>query len=1180
MTRQWIGLAVAAGLLDAALCAAPAEQPAVPEPRALVSVYEGRLEVEAGQKWSTRVAVPSLPDHERPVLRLRAYALAGGGCNRVMQVFVNDAPLTESLLRRRLLNKLPWFDPPGTKYHFAWYDAALHKWMTLFGPGEPITWGGTGRDTEFLFDLTGLVTPGEAAKLGFRHAMPSLPRAIKKDRAPLVLCDVAIGALSAADVERLRGCVQASDSMTPGPVRPQLPAGATPGPRPYELVWSGRQESPRAQVAFDDLRGWTLSVRGDVEASLEASVEHRLWRRQLAKLGYSDGSKPSAFLLRPPKPVPIDGPIDAADLWLYGDIDRRQDRHPRVVAYLEDRAGRDFAIDLGRVRNSYWVRLHGVAGQQTTATAKLPLRFVGLSVETHPVKGQRGLYLASLAFYQRDRKPFAKHTRPERPLFPTSDDGMLPPAPAGARIEVESSQAGAVFTCKADGKTLRFRVEPDKGMLNGVAAQWDDGPWFQPMAAGELMVDLPADAPEQARVLSRRVADGRFVVRWQQGVQWQATYALRGRALVVDVACAGGAGEGLRLGEVTGLAGARSIEVPYLTYGTGYGPRVACGGGLFASVLVDWYHTACSRVDSVVPKPGRGGVPLMAGTFYQPLTNGRRNDLRDRVLVTVSPEFAGVLPTIPHPAAPTMERLSKYMFVMSGYMRPNLWRTLKAHGIDHVIACDFARFYVDQFPEGFAGRWRPHPSLTMKQIQDYRRGIKDLGYLFGAYSDLRDWFPLNGFWDDNGVSLTSEGDLTEGWYGNFRTKPNYLPVLARLVGEKAHEHYPPDSVYMDTHTCVGMAACDYEAGVPGAGIARDQVFYNAECILETRKWYGTVMSEGRARWMYAGIADMDYASLFSSEPPHEVPPLVDFDLLRIHPLNLGTMMGHSPSIFFRRDAARLGKLYRDQRGPAPTEFYQYVSASLAYGHMLMLGYSYLPPLARTIQLYALMQGLQGEYLTDIVTGIRYHNGREFVSTSRALFDDTQKLGRVWVQYSRGLSLHVNYNAEAAWTVSTHGGRGSYELPPFGWLAHKPGHILAFSAVVDGQRVDYVECPEYIYLRADSGPATVRGLRVHGAVWLKRQGKGWRLIPCGDLGLWERFAPEGLPAHMQDLRLGPPPSDRGCKLVVLDTQALLGKPAAAVTVKPDTGGKPAAAQVEAPARLRLILQPDVPAYLVQ
>jgi hypothetical protein len=221
--------------------------------------------------------------------------------------------------------------------------------------------------------------------------------------------------------------------------------------------------------------------------------------------------------------------------------------------------------------------------------------------------------------------------------------------------------------------------------------------------------------------------------------------------------------------------------------------------------------------------------------------------------------------------------------------------------------------------------------------------------------------------------------------------------------------------------------------------------------------------------------------------------------------------------------------------------------------MLILGYGYIPPLSRFIQYHATMQGVQREYLTDNATEISYHNGREFLPTSRALVADSQKSGRVRVRYSRGLTVHVNYNPSEPWKVAAEG--RTYELPPYGWLIVKPGEILSYSALVNARRVDYVRCPDYIYLNSGDGRVTEGPLEVQGAVWLKREAErgalraspAWRLIPCGDLGKWESAPTPGLPAFMRDTRLSGTPPDRGCRYMALDTNVLLGKESARTKV---------------------------------
>ncbi|MBM4085841.1 MAG: hypothetical protein FJ272_13720, partial [Planctomycetes bacterium] len=735
---------------------------------------------------------PKFGDDERPVLALRARVQTpsrGGGCNFVLQVLLDGAPLCESLLKPRLLNKPPYFDPPNTTYHFSWFSPVHQGWMTIFSKDFEGNWGGTGRDYEFVFDLSGLVGSGEAATLSFRYLNPTIPAALKLARAPLVVDRLTLGVMKAADVDRLRAEMHKGLEFREPTIKTNLPADAKPGDRAYEVVWTGRKESPPAHVVFGNLDGWTLGAMGDAEVSLAASVDHLLWRRQTAKLSYGAGTRDTVVVLRPPSPILIPGTFDAANLWVYGAIDRTKDRHPRFFALLDDATGREVQLDLGQLHSCYWNLLHGVLDAKLAGRAKFPMKFKALVVEIGKVPAERRIYLESLAFYPQNRKPFAKLDTSKRSIFPTSDDGMLPTPPKGVKVSAKATEGGAELISEAPDGVLRFRVRPADGCLHGVTAQWNDGPWFRPMDGGGVSLDLGegsrVPAPSVAKLVSSTLKQDRltavfgvppsggaaprseFRLQAAQAVEWTATYSVQGRTLVVDVRCPGGAATGIEFGQLAGLPNPRGIEVPYLMMGTKPGPWIACAGGLFVSVLPDWYHSDFSRADATITLPTADRIGLLKSAVYAPLTNGRRNDLRERVLITVSPEFADTLPNARNPVSPNRDRLAPYMFFMGSASSQKFYATLKRYGIDHVIACDFASVLVDDYAEGFAMRWRPHPLLTAKQVQEFRHGIKSLGYLFGFYIDARDYFPLNEWWDENKVALTSDGDLRDGWYGNF-----------------------------------------------------------------------------------------------------------------------------------------------------------------------------------------------------------------------------------------------------------------------------------------------------------------------------------------------------------------------------------------------------------------------------
>jgi hypothetical protein len=85
----------------------------------------------------------------------------------------------------------------------------------------------------------------------------------------------------------------------------------------------------------------------------------------------------------------------------------------------------------------------------------------------------------------------------------------------------------------------------------------------------------------------------------------------------------------------------------------------------------------------------------------------------------------------------------------------------------------------------------------------------------------------------------------------------------------------------------------------------------------------------------------------------------------------------------------------------------------------------------------------------------------------------------------------------------------------------------------------------VYVHSAGGPCAEEGVEVDGAAWLKREGKVLHIIPCGDLGPWERAVALAYPRGPVDLLAGKPPADRGCRRIVLDATRLLGKPAAEV-----------------------------------
>jgi hypothetical protein len=1116
---RWLLILLLTGSLTLALAQQPELPPVAPE----VALVTEPLSIAEGQRWEQSVRVPDLPPDSLPVLVVRSRIPAGGGCNFLMRLLINGRPLRENVFEPRLLNKLPFFDPPGTSYHFSWArgaqpDTTANSWMTIFAPAGDQNWAGTGRDLDYVFLLPDLQA-GQSFKLGVEHTLLGLGKLMKIDHAPLVVEKLALGGLPATAVAAARAHIKQHLGVAPVPVQATLPADAGPGTRAYEVVWSGRPEPP-AQVTFDDLSHWSVQKIGPGEVSLSAATEQRIWRPGVGELKIGKTDKPLIIRLTPQRPIQVTSPADAANLFVYGH------RHflvpdfaPILVsAELRDAAGREIEVDLGSINMGYWLLLHGLLATDP-AVVRYPLEVTGLQFSLKEAKGDYRLFLESLHFYQRNRKPNI-YPRAKPATFPLNNNGLLPTPPPGVQTRAQAFSRGARFTAQARQGTLLVTVDPSRGCLEGVSARWNNGPTFNPCAGGGVQTEAGL---LQGELLQQRLDKGALTARWRndQGLIWEATYRLQGLSLTVDLRCLGGQAIGTLFGEVTGLPQPRGIEVPYLLFNRPGGGQVGYGGGVFLSVMPDIYLSDYTMVDGAFGPVEEDRLRLLTKTIYTPLTNGRRNDLRDRLVITVSPEFADILPNHQNPPSPNRQKLAPYMFVMDRAYNLTRWDIYKRYGLDHVIANDFAGVFIKDYSEGFGGRWRPHPDYTIPQVQGWRKHIHQLGFMFGMYIDTTDYYPLNEFWDENNVSLTPTGDLCDAWWGSYAPKTSFLRPFTEMVGRRVKQHYPADCVYLDVSTNRGNRAMDFEAGVPGAGMAREMIIGIGDSLVEARKWYGTTVGEGIFRWMYAGLSDMDYAQVHMQQ---KMPLPLDFDLLKLHPYQIGTMMGYGPSSFLTPEEI---KTLGSGEEPGPLAFYKYVGTSLAYGHMMLLGYGFFPPMQDTIQYYALMQGLQTEYLADDAVSIEYHNGEHFLPTSAALAEGAHLEGRVRVRYSRGLTVTVNLSPEKEWTVNQDG--TEYRLPPYGWVISKSPSVLAYSALVGGSRVDYVDCPDYVYLNPGSRRLQVGPLEVHGAAWLKRSAKEWQVIPCGRLGYWQK-----------DLTIGQIPADRGCPVLIVDTAKLGGE----------------------------------------
>ena len=274
----------------------------------------------------------------------------------------------------------------------------------------------------------------------------------------------------------------------------------------------------------------------------------------------------------------------------------------------------------------------------------------------------------------------------------------------------------------------------------------------------------------------------------------------------------------------------------------------------------------------------------------------------------------------------------------------------------------------------------------------------------------------------------------------------------------------------------------------GAGTAA-AVFYGwGEVLLsQKRAWNGPVFSEGGSQCMYAGLSDGNYA--FDPTYDFEKEPwLLDFELKRIHPLEIEVGMG-----LLRHFAPSSDDLLRRYHRPsartaeeAEPLLDRYICAELAFGHAGYLVIDWLWTPAKTFgpayggpctlrlednpqgwriaaRSYFMTQAIAARYSEANVSEIRYCAGDgRWLTASDAIRAGELGRNQMSVLYDDGTRVVVN--ASPCERLRCELGGERLDLPPFGYRAWTSDRsVVVESSDRGGRRYDYCRSPDYVYL---------------------------------------------------------------------------------------------------------------------
>ncbi|MBT3379590.1 MAG: LamG domain-containing protein [Lentisphaerae bacterium] len=884
-----------------------------------------------------------------------------------------------------------------------------------------------------------------------------------------------------------------------------------PGPRSRHLEGKSQKHAPL--VDFEDLSGWSVVSSGGVTVGkLERSREQRCWGEHVAKVVFQGSTfqGPTCEVrILPPAPIRIDRPFGAVDLWVYAHYwGRTQGTAMSVHLRLPD--GTEERHDLAaNPRWFYWTGWY-IAHRTLPHAFPAGTQFTGFTIHGFRPAPEQTLYLDSLTFYSENRSPVPSYVPDWDDLpTPTTPDTVLPPLTSGqtARNRVIKDGDATRLLCETDDDVIEWRYLPNTGTLSDIEARVNGGEAFRPAVAGGLVLEIDDQEREpddpgierQLVKLRRRRKHVEAEWLWRVGpasIPVRYTLTPKRKSLVIEIEADTDLGSKVCFGRYQGGPTCQLVRVPYLDmrgfrYKGSTDPAVLWTDTFFLSAIQDWYNSHGSELFGAAEQQASDQATYNGGVVYFPTSDGQRNPVRERFVITASTTFSDVLPNIPNPPSPYLESLRNafwitrpwymsrktYDAIQTGGQPPYyeqetaFWQTLHEYGVRDLFIrrhCAIWRQYMPMNgdPYTFVATTDPRGggdgacAAHIHQLRD------ELGYRVGFYTNYTIISPLSyDIWHEDLVCRDSNWEWQTGSLSTAMAKPSRVLPLQRQFAGDLKNRFGVSCSYQDQITCRPFWGCtDYDARVHGAA-RHDAVFRaHAEVLREERRIYeGPVLSEGACHWYFAGLCDSNYAQTTGMDKPG----LLDFQLLRLHMLN-----NDCGAEIYQSDPDRLA------------------AYCLAHGHIGHWTHSGHPKklleqgkLRDFLKAYFVLRAVQPHYVAVSVQRIRYaeENGN-WLTTEQAIRAGVHDLGRTEVLYTNGLRVRTNLG-DTPWSIG--GPATTTTLPPNGYVAEKGGRTIAAHTTVDGHPRHVAHGRDFVYVDGNGAAADVGAAVCTNAIVVRR-----------------------------------------------------------------------------------------------
>ena len=509
------------------------------------------------------------------------------------------------------------------------------------------------------------------------------------------------------------------------------------------------------------------------------------------------------------------------------------------------------------------------------------------------------------------------------------------------------------------------------------------------------------------------------------------------------------------------------------------------GEPFFIAATWDWTQSAASWPYCESAKAPFGGVAYFART------DGTRADVCERFVWSFSRNPVDAMANIPNPKSPYKHLSGKRAFAFARsydlHLTPDInpqenetrerlwdfWRRVRRLGLRDLNVNGHEKMwrdYLDSFT--FKTNAAPFKGGDAAALEFANR-LKSLGYRVGPYNNFTDFAPVNENWNPEFVARRCfeqarlVNQFYTAWTRTYLPKPVYAVHAMETLLPVVQGKFGFQCAYSDVHTAYSpWYRVDYDARMPGAGSMTGSFYAYGELMnSQKRIWSGPVYSEGWGHVIYAGLSDGDFArdddyfsGTYSSKvgEPWNHPWIVDYDLMRIHPLNC--CVGTGARNFWGKHKTSDRDLYADR----------HICHVLAFGHALIYHNGFFRrdnSLAiddiMELREYYMPLALAGRYTQADAAEIRYGDGKgNLLDTAHAIASGAVDLNQIKVTYSDGTVVAVNAGPEdfrMDWLGKV------VSLAPNCYIGRSGADIKVFSGFVDDRRADLSVSPDYVYV---------------------------------------------------------------------------------------------------------------------